>query len=244
MYEKIKKQFTRFIVSLVIISIGICCIIFGTIFLTLSGSSGQMEAVSNLTKGIGISLVIASSLSLITHIIGAYTTHNQKVLGVYGSGAMLLLTIGSFFIVHSDASSLVILEVMQYSHFFYIGFGSLFLIDTLLNLRFNVIKHKTENAIFFVIIEGFIAISFLVLGLITTILSNTDNIDVRLNSHAISSISFGVLVILYGLFVLLSVFKKLPKFEEVMLTTTPDYSKTEEAEELEDDDEVEEIEED
>lgn len=240
MYELIKKQFTKIVVSLVVVLIGVCCIIFGSIYLAVT-SAGQSDALTSITKGIGISLVIASSLSLISHIFGAYTSHNHKVLAVYGSASIFILTIGSFFTVHPEDSSLFILEIMDYTPFFYLGFGSLFLIDSILNLRFNVIKHKVENAVFFVVIESFISFCLLALGIVALAMYSVDDINYKFISSAISLISFGTLVIMYGLLLIVSIFKKLPKFEEVMLTSTPDFSKVEEVEEIE---EIEEIEED
>ena len=195
----VKERLGKWIAAAIIITVGILCIVAGAAMGNndIETARGTLDAISVV---IGIILIVVGSLSVCVAIIaGLVAKRGFAALAIPGG---FLLAIGISLVVAKYAASLIalLLTVIPYV---LIVIGAIILLDAIYTLVRAIMVKEVKAALLSIIIGVILGVGAIVLGALCI---GTDPVI----KYGVQLIVFGIIVVLEGLFQVLSTFIRLP----------------------------------
>ena len=210
----VKERLGKWISAAIIIVVGILCIVAGVkmgevkdmnILDVATGEAGS--AIEAISYTLGITMIVVGSLSLVAAII--LTIMVRKGFALVGTPGAMLLAIGISLVVAKYAYTLIsiLITVVPY---LLIAMGAVVLVEVTFTLVNAIQAKKVGGALVGIVVGYIIAVAAIVLGALC--IGNDPVIP-----QNVQLIVFGIVVVLVGLFQLLSTFIKMP--ETVVVVT-------------------------
>ena len=195
----VRERLGKWITAAIVITVGILCIVAGAAMggNDISAASDSLDAISMV---IGIILIIVGSLSVVLAIVaGVLAKRSFAAVALPGA---FLLAIGISLVVAKYAASLIGLLLLVVPYLL-IALGAVILLDAIVTLVRAIIGKNVGKVIVAFIVAALIAVGSIVLGALCI---GKDPVI----KYGVQLIVFGVIVVLEGLFQVLTTFVKLP----------------------------------
>ena len=203
----VRERLGKWITAAIVITVGILCIVAGAAMggNDISAGSDSLDAISMV---IGIILIIVGSLSVVLAIVaGVLAKRSFAAVALPGA---FLLAIGISLVVAKYAASLIGLLLLVVPYLL-IALGAVILLDAIVTLVRAIIGKNVGKVIVAFIVAALIAVGAIVLGALCI---GKDPVI----KYGVQLIVFGVIVVLEGLFQVLTTFVKLPDTVVVVAT--------------------------
>lgn len=203
----VRERLGKWITAAIVITVGILCIVAGAAMggNDISAASDSLDAISMV---IGIILIIVGSLSVVLAIVaGVLAKRSFAAVALPGA---FLLAIGISLVVAKYAASLIGLLLLVVPYLL-IALGAVILLDAIVTLVRAIIGKNVGKVIVAFIVAALIAVGAIVLGALCI---GKDPVI----KYGVQLIVFGVIVVLEGLFQVLTTFVKLPDTVVVVAT--------------------------
>ncbi len=187
--ELVRKSISKWIISIVVLVVGILCIVAGA-----ASGEAQQDAYAGISMTIGITLIVIASLSLIFTLVASILSKGEAQFIALGTGAALTLATGIFFVADKGLGSNLIWILLNYIPFVLLTVGGVIVVDGVLVLIFGAKKDGTKSALFTAIIEFVFAFIIILLGAL--MVGN----DPVISKNA-QIITFGAVLIIYSLLI-------------------------------------------
>lgn len=203
----VRERLGKWITAAIVITVGILCIVAGAAMggNDISAASDSLDAISMV---IGIILIIVGSLSVVLAIVaGVLAKRSFAAVALPGA---FLLAVGISLVVAKYAASLIGLLLLVVPYLL-IALGAVILLDAIVTLVRAIIGKNVGKVIVAFIVAALIAVGAIVLGALCI---GKDPVI----KYGVQLIVFGVIVVLEGLFQVLTTFVKLPDTVVVVAT--------------------------
>lgn len=203
----VRERLGKWITAAIVITVGILCIVAGAAMggNDISAASDSLDAISMV---IGIILIIVGSLSVVLAIVaGVLAKRSFAAVALPGA---FLLAIGISLVVAKYAASLIGLLLLVVPYLL-IALGAVILLDAIVTLVRAIIGKNVGKVIVAFIVAALIAVGAIVLGALCI---GKDPVI----KYGVQLIVFGIIVVLEGLFQVLTTFVKLPDTVVVVAT--------------------------
>ena len=197
--ELVKKSIGKWITAAVILVIGILCIVAGA----AAGDQSGADAYKGISLTLGITFIIIAALAIVLGLVGSILTKNETAFLTAGVGAAVTLAAGIFFVNNEYTAGNLIDLFIYFVPYVLIVVGAVIAVDATLTLVFAIVKKNFSKVLVAVIIEYIIAAVSIVLGCLA--IGNDPVIK-----HNVQLVIFGVIVIVYALFMVLETFVSVP----------------------------------
>lgn len=194
--EFVKKSIGTWITAAIVMVIGILCIVAGAQF--SNASSGVSDTVNAMSITLGIAFIVVGSLGVILALAGSIFAKKGFASGVGVAG--IALAIGIWFVVEKTAFGLIEL-LLGFVPYVLVVIGGILFIDSTFKLVSAIMEKNIKHALASVIVGYIIAAAAIVLGALCLA-------DVI--SGGAQLIIFGILVTIYGIFMVLGTFINIP----------------------------------
>ena len=185
--ELVKKSFNKWIISAVVLVVGILCIVAGA-----SSGNASLDAYTGISMTIGISLIVVASLSVLLSLCATILSKGDVSFGVTAIGSAATLALGILFVVDNGLGGTLIWILLNYVPYLMLVAGSIVALDAILLLVFSLAK-KTLKVNLMSIIAGIIIAAITIL--FGALMVGNDPII----SKNAQLIIFGIILILYAL---------------------------------------------
>ncbi len=187
--ELIKKSFSKWIISIIVLVIGILCIIAGA-----ASGSAQEGAYNGISMTVGISLIVVSSLTILVALIASIISKGQASFAVTAIGSSFALALGILFVVDNTLGGTLIWLLLCFVPYLLLVSGSIIAVDGIIILVFGFVNKNIKGALIGAIAEFVLAAITIVLGALMV----GDNPVISLDAQIII---FGIILILYAIFI-------------------------------------------
>ena len=187
--ELVKKSFSKWIISAIILVIGILCIVAGA-----ASGEAQQGAYDGISMTIGISLIVVSSLSILVALAATIISKGKAPFVVTAIGSAVALALGILFVVDNSLGGTLIWLLLNFVPYLMLVSGSILAVDGILILVFGFVNKNAKEAMIAAIVEFVFAAITIVLG---ALMIGNDPVISR-NAQIII---FGVILILYSLLI-------------------------------------------
>lgn len=203
----VRERLGKWITAAIVITVGILCIVAGAAMggNDISAASDSLDAISMV---IGIILIIVGSLSVCLAILAGVLA--KKSFAAVALPGAFLLAIGISLVVAKYAASLIGLLLLVVPYLL-IALGAVVLLDAIVTLVRAIIGKNAGKVIVAFIVAAIIGVGAIVLGALC--IGNDPVIK-----YGVQLIVFGIIVVLEGLFQVLTTFVKLPDTVVVVAT--------------------------
>ena len=184
--ELVKKSLNKWIISAVVLAIGILCIVAAAT--TGSTSADAYQAISVI---IGITLICISGLTILFAFLATIFTQGETSFGVGAISAALTLALGILFITDTQLGGQLIWILLNYVPYVMLVVGAIFAIDAAIVFVYGFFKRNLKTAFYTAILEIIIASITILLG---ALMVGNDPII----SKNAQLIVFGITLILYA----------------------------------------------
>ena len=187
--EFVKKSISKWIISIVVLVIGILCIVAGA-----ASGEAKADAYTGISMTLGITLLIISGLSLIFALIVSVLSKGETSFITLGAGSAFTLASGIFFVADRTLASQLIWILLNYVPYVLLSVGSIIAVDGVLIIVFGVMKKNTKAAVISAVVEFVLAAITILLG---ALMVGNDPVI----SKDAQIIIFGVILIIYALLI-------------------------------------------
>ena len=203
----VRERLGKWITAAIVITVGILCIVAGAAMggNDISAASDSLDAISMV---IGIILIIVGSLSTCLAILAGVLA--KKSFAAVALPGAFLLAIGISLVVAKYAASLIGLLLLVVPYLL-IALGAVVLLDAIVTLVRAIIGKNAGKVIVAFIVATVIGVGAIVLGALCI---GKDPVI----KYGVQLIVFGIIVVLEGLFQVLTTFVKLPDTVVVVAT--------------------------
>ncbi len=203
----VRERLGKWITAAIVITVGILCIVAGAAMggNDISAASDSLDAISMV---IGIILIIVGSLSTCLAILAGVLA--KKSFAAVALPGAFLLAIGISLVVAKYAASLIGLLLLVVPYLL-IALGAVVLLDAIVTLVRAIIGKNAGKVIVAFIVAAVIGVGAIVLGALCI---GKDPVI----KYGVQLIVFGIIVVLEGLFQVLTTFVKLPDTVVVVAT--------------------------
>lgn len=203
----VRERLGKWITAAIVITVGILCIVAGAAMggNDISAASDSLDAISMV---IGIILIVVGSLSVCLAILAGVLA--KKSFAAVALPGAFLLAIGISLVVAKYAASLIGLLLLVVPYLL-IALGAVVLLDAVVTLVRAIIGKNAGKVIVAFIVAAIIGVGAIVLGALC--IGNDPVIK-----YGVQLIVFGIIVVLEGLFQVLTTFVKLPDTVVVVAT--------------------------
>ena len=203
----VRERLGKWITAAIVITVGILCIVAGAAMggNDISAASDSLDAISMV---IGIILIIVGSLSTCLAILAGVLA--KKSFAAVALPGAFLLAIGISLVVAKYAASLIGLLLLVVPYLL-IALGAVVLLDAIVTLVRAIIGKNAGKVIVAFIVAAIIGVGAIVLGALCI---GKDPVI----KYGVQLIVFGIIVVLEGLFQVLTTFVKLPDTVVVVAT--------------------------
>ena len=178
--ELVRKSISKWIVSAVVLVIGILCIVAGA----ASGETSA-DAYTGISMTLGITLLVIAGLSLVVSLIATILSKGKVAFITTAAASAATLATGIFFIADKYLGSTLIWIFLNYVPYFLLSVGVLVLV-------FGFANKDSKNAIITAVFEFVMAAVVIVLGALMVGNDPVITKDVQI-------IIFGIVLIIYSL---------------------------------------------
>ncbi|MBR6072322.1 MAG: hypothetical protein IKP77_05785 [Acholeplasmatales bacterium] len=185
--ELVRKSISKWIVSAVVLVIGILCIVAGA----ASGET-SVDAYTGISMTLGITLLVIAGLSLLVALIATILSRGKVAFITTGAASAATLATGIFFVVDKNLGSTLIWIFLNYVPYFLLSVGGIIAVDGILVLVFGFANKDSKNAIITAVFEFIMAAIVIVLG---ALMVGNDPVI----SKSAQIIIFGIVLIIYSL---------------------------------------------
>lgn len=203
----VRERLGKWITAAIVITVGILCIVAGAAMggNDISAASDSLDAISMV---IGIILIVVGSLSVCLAILAGVLA--KKSFAAVALPGAFLLAIGISLVVAKYAASLIGLLLLVVPYLL-IALGAVVLLDAIVTLVRAIIGKNAGKVIVAFIVAAIIGVGAIVLGALCI---GKDPVI----KYGVQLIVFGIIVVLEGLFQVLTTFVKLPDTVVVVAT--------------------------
>ena len=187
--ELVKKSFNKWIISAVVLVIGILCIVAGA-----ASGEAQADAYNGISMTIGISLLVVASISILASLIAAIITKGGTSFALTAIGSAVTLALGILFVVDNTLGGTLIWLLLNFIPYLMLVVGAIIAVDGILLIVFGLVNKNLNTVIVSAIAEFIIAAITIVFG---ALMIGNDPVISR-NAQIII---FGVILILYALLI-------------------------------------------
>jgi hypothetical protein len=222
--QVIRQHFSRFITATILFLIGLICFFSGIILVI--DTSETIYTVNALLLFVGIPIILVSSFVILASLLNAFITTNEQSFAGATIGAGAALGAGIFIVANKNAGSLI-LSFVDYLPYFVIVEGLILLIDSAFNYVYGYRIKRNKPALYTVIIELAVSVIALTLGFLSLYYLDEE----------VQLIIFGIVLMLYAIFVILQCYSIVPSSSIITQASTPKdvVEEVEEVEEIEED---------
>ncbi len=185
--ELVKKSLNKWIISLVVLAIGILCIVAAA----TSGRQASADAYQAISVIIGITLICISGLTILFAFLATIVTKGETSFGVGAISAALTLALGILFITDTALGGQLIWILLNYVPYVMLVVGAIFAIDAVIVFIYGFYKKNVKAAFYTAILEIIVAAITILLGAL--MVGNNPII-----SKEAQLIIFGIVLILYA----------------------------------------------
>ena len=185
--ELVKKSLNKWIISLVVLAIGILCIVAAA----TSGRQASADAYQAISVIIGITLICISGLTILFAFLATIVTKGETSFGVGAISAALTLALGILFITDTALGGQLIWILLNYVPYVMLVVGAIFAIDAVIVFIYGIYKKNVKAAFYTAILEIIVAAITILLGAL--MVGNNPII-----SKEAQLIIFGIVLILYA----------------------------------------------
>lgn len=199
----IKKNVSKWVSALIVLTIGILCIVAGAKLGSKSTPFAKNDSLDAISVVLGIVLIVVASLALLFAL--AFVLYFRRSLLVTGIGAAIVLGVGISLVVSKYAGTLIwiIITVVPYV---LVTIGAVILADALCTLFRAISINKVKSVLAAVIFTFVLGAASFVIGFLCMSFGGNDPVI----ASNIQLIIFGVIVTLYALLLLTITFVKIP----------------------------------
>ncbi len=190
--ELVKKSFNKWIISIVVLVIGILCIVAGA-----ASGSAKADAYTGISMTIGITLLVVASLSLLLALCATILTKGATSFGIAAIGSAVTLALGILFVVDNSIGGELIWLLLNFIPYLMLVVGVIIAVDGVFVLIFGSAKKQAKDAA--IVVEFVIAAITIVFGALMVGADPVISRDAQI-------IIFGVILILYALLICASTF--------------------------------------
>ena len=187
--ELVKKSFNKWIISAVVLVIGILCIVAGA-----ASGNAQIDAYTGISMTMGISLLVVASISILASLLATIITKGETSFAIGAIGSAVALALGILFVVDNTLGGTLIWLLINFIPYLMLVAGSIIAVDAILVLVFAAAKKNLGAALV-------PAICQLVVAAITILLGALMVGDEPVISRNAQIIIFGVIIIIYALLI-------------------------------------------
>ncbi len=187
--ELVKKSFNKWIISAVVLVIGILCIVAGA-----ASGNAQMDAYTGISMTMGISLLVVASISILASLLATIITKGETSFAIGAIGSAVALALGILFVVDNTLGGTLIWLLINFIPYLMLVAGSIIAVDAILVLVFAAAKKNLGAALV-------PAIAQLVVAAVTILLGALMVGDEPVISRNAQIIIFGVIIIIYALLI-------------------------------------------
>lgn len=187
--ELVRKSISKWIVSAVVLVIGILCIVAGA-----ASGEARVDAYTGISMTMGITLIVIAGLSILVALIATILSKGKAPFIATGAASAATLATGIFFVADRTLGSNLIWILLNYIPYLLITIGSIVVVDGVLVLVFGFVNKNKKEALYTAIFEFVIAAITIVLGALMV----GDNPVISKDAQIIT---FGIILILYSLLI-------------------------------------------
>lgn len=187
--ELVKKSFNKWIISAVVLVIGILCIVAGA-----ASGDAQIDAYTGISMTMGISLLVVASISILASLLATIITKGETSFAIGAIGSAVALALGILFVVDNTLGGTLIWLLINFIPYLMLVAGSIIAVDAILVLVFAAVKKNLGAALV-------PAIAQLVVAAVTILLGALMVGDEPVISRNAQIIIFGVIIIIYALLI-------------------------------------------
>ena len=187
--ELVKKSFNKWIISAVVLVIGILCIVAGA-----ASGSAQADAYTGISMTMGISLLVVASISILASLLATIITKGETSFAVGAIGSAVAMALGILFVVDNTLGGTLIWLLINFIPYLMLVAGVIIAVDAILLLVFAAAKKDLGNALVPAILQLVIAAVTILLG---ALMVGNDPVI----SRDAQIIIFGIILIIYALLI-------------------------------------------
>ena len=201
--EFVKERLGKWIISAIIITIGVLCIVAGAKLgqNSLESVLNAQDTIDAISMVLGIVCLVVGGLSFCLAVL--FGVLAKRSFGAVALPGVVLIAVGASIVVLKYAYSLIEL-LLKVSPYLLIAVGGVLLLDAVFTFVLALRSKKAKPSIVAFVCTAVVAVTAIVLGALCI----GDNPVIE---YGVQLIVFGVIVILSGLLKLLSTFVKLPE---------------------------------
>lgn len=206
----VRKSLNKWIQAAIMLVVGILVIVAGA---QMGKGSNPSDALNAISLVLGWTLIVIGSIGIVAGIFAAVVSHEAFATAAMSGG--IILAAGIWFCVYREAANLMGV-LIGFIPFVMIVVGCILAVDTLL-LVINAIRQKAMKMALPAVIFGVImAVVSIVLGALCIAKGNGGDTIIPGN---VQLIIFGIVVLVYAIFMGLSTFVVLPTATVVISKT-------------------------
>ena len=187
--ELVKKSFNKWIISIVVLVIGILCIVAGA-----ASGSAKADAYTGISMTIGITVLVVASLSLLLALCATILTKGATSFGIAAIGSAVTLALGILFVVDNSIGGELIWLLLNFIPYLMLVVGVIIAVDGVFVLIFGTARKEAKDAVVSAVVEFVIAAITIVFGALMVGADPVISRDAQI-------IIFGVILILYALLI-------------------------------------------